>query len=84
MQETAQKNQTETKVNDFEVFVKRRLPAFKFDMLTEILGISKRMLTAYFNDPIKMTLPTFFKFAETLDMSYTELEDIINPKEETK
>ena len=69
---------------EFEALVKSKLPMFQFNFLTNILGISKRMLTAYFNEPLKMPLATFFKFAEILKMPLHQLHDVVNPKNENK
>ena len=80
MSQNVTKSTTIKQMTPFEHLVKNRLTVFELKNLHNVLGLSPKMLTIYFNEPMKMPLDIFFTFGKLLDKSLDELKPMTTTK----
>ena len=62
---------------NFELFIKNSLTAREFEKLPETLGISKRMLTALFNDPHKLSMQQLVRLSTLMGKSLDDFKQYL-------
>lgn len=61
----------------FELFIKNSLTAREFEELHETLGISKRMLTALFNNPHKLSMQQLVRLSNLMGKNLDDFKSYL-------